>query len=231
VEYRSAEGPPPGSSYHLDAACRRYLAYIRKNCPGLLPDETVKPGVPVEPIPVGAEQATVLVRTAARQAVARQSGRRGDAPLPDAVVWTDGPDALLVLLDSITLTSGDGLVTVGVDVCCDQARAATGAPRVRCEVDLVVGTEQRPTGLLVAATTPRGPAVIVARWSDALVALAWQALLDTAAALSAATGRDVDGSGLIPSRWTASPAGLTIGPPARHPFDRSPATSRAVDPR
>ena len=115
---------------------------------------------------------------------------------------------------------------IAVDVACDELRAARRKPQARVEIDLVVGTDERPAGLLAAATTPRGPAVVVDRWADALVAFAWQALLDTAAALSAAAGADVDGTPLIPTRWSASKKGIAVGPQARHPFDRQPATGR-----
>jgi len=215
------EGPRP----RLEAACREHLAFVRKNCPGLLPGGPVDPGVSIEPIPVDPKQATTLVRTAVVQAAGGgRPGRPGAAE--DAVVWTDGTDSLLVLLDSVKVATGDGLVTVGIDVACDEAASAGGDLRSHVDVDLVVGTAARPTGLLAAATVPRGPAVVVDRWHDALVALAWQALLDAADGLSAAAGRDPDGAGLVPTGWSGSKQGLAIGAQARHPFDRQPATSR-----
>lgn len=212
---------------NLDAACRAHLAFIRKNCPGLLPDGPVEPGGSIEPIPVDPKQATTLVRTAAVLAAGRNPrhpGRPGGEA--NAVVWTHGADSLLVLLDSVTVTTGDGLVTVGLDVACDEVVSVAGDPRSHIDVVLVVGTAERPTGLLAAAPVPRGPAVIVDRWEDALVALAWQALLDAAAGLTAAAGRDADGVGLVPTGWSGSRNGLAIGAQARHPFDRQPATSR-----
>jgi hypothetical protein len=220
---------PAGRTRDLDAECRDHLAFVRKNCPGLLPEGPVEPGTPVDPIPVGIQAATGLVAAAARAAAATAAGhRRTDPPLA-AVVWADGADSLLVLLDTVGVSTADGIVTVAVDVACDQTRAVTGEDRSRVEVDLVVGTPQRPTGLLAAATPPRGPSVVVDRWHDALVALAWQALLDTAATLSATAGADTDGTPLVPTRWTASPDGIAVGPQSRHPFDRRPATSRRTD--
>jgi hypothetical protein len=210
----------------LEAECRKHLEFLRKNCPGLLPPGPVKPGTPVEPLPVETKRGTGLVRAAVREAAAAALGRRPTDPPLDAVVWTDGADSLLVLLDSVRLSTADGVVTVSIDVACDQLRVGRRKPQARVEIDLVVGTETRPAGLLAAATTPRGPAVAVDRWADALVALAWQALLDTAAALSAAAGADVDGTPLVPTRWSASREGIVVGPQARHPFDRRPATSR-----
>jgi hypothetical protein len=214
-----------GRSDDLDAECRRHLEFVRKNCPGMLPRDPVEPGVPVEPVPVDTQRAAGLLRAAIKGAAAAAAGHRPTDPPPDAVVWTDGVDALLVLLDSVRLSTSDGVVTVGIDVACDQARSASGEPRSHVEIDLVVGTAERPAGLLAAAPVPRGLPVVVDRWHDALVALAWQALLDAAAALSASVGADIDGTRLIPTRWTASKDGIAIGPQARHPFDRLPATS------
>lgn len=210
----------------LEAACRRHLEFVRTNCPGLLPREPVPPGTPVEPVPVPPGRATELVRAAVQGAVAVSLGRRPTEPPPPAVTWTDGADSLLVLLDSVHVGTTEGVITVGVDVACDELWSATGEPRGHVDVDLVVGTRDRPTGLLAAAPLPRGPALVVDRWHDALVAFAWQALLDTAATLSAVTGTDTDGTPLVPTRWTASREGIDVGPQGRHPFDRSPATSR-----
>lgn len=214
---RRGESLPPG----LERACREHLDFVRKNCPGLLPTGPVRPGDQVEPIPVDVKRATALVGAAVTRA-ALGDGTDGDA---GAAVWTEGADTLLVLLDSVRVRTTEGLVTVGIDVACDQVRSATGDPRSHVDVDLAVGTTERPTGLLAAAPAPRGPAVVVDRWQDALVALVWQALLDTAAGLATAAGSDTDGAGLIPTRWSASDSGLAVGAQARHPFDRVLATS------
>lgn len=228
-DHDSGLGRRPDSE--LEVACRRHLEFIRKNCPGLLPEGQVRPGTPIGALPVAEKRATELVRAAVKDAVKSQTGARPLDSAPEVVVWTDGADSLLVFLETIRVSTGEGLVTVGVDVAADQLREETQESRARVDIDLVVGTPGRPTGLLAAATMPRGPAVAVDRWQDALVALAWQALLDTAAALSAAAGSDTDGTALIPSRWTASKDGLTIGPQARHPFDRARATSSRVTSR
>ena len=39
---------PDGPSRDLEAECRDHLAFIRKNCPGLLPEGPVEPGTPVK---------------------------------------------------------------------------------------------------------------------------------------------------------------------------------------
>jgi hypothetical protein len=224
VERPESEEPTRSSS-DLEAECRKHLAFVRKNCPGMLPQGPVKPGMPVPPVPVDTRTAAAILRAAVKGAAAAATGQRPADPPPGAVVWTDGADSLLVLLDSVQVSTSDGVITVGLDVACDQALSASGEPRSHVDVDLVVGTRDRPTGLLAAAPVPRGLPVVVDRWHDALVALAWQALLDAAAALSASVGADTDGTRLVPTRLTASKDGITVGPQARHPFDRRPATS------
>jgi hypothetical protein len=212
----------------LDRACQVHLDFLRKNCPHLLPAGPLDAGAVSDPLPIEPKRATTLVTVAVQQAVATSladGDRRRRGLLPAAVVWTHGADSLLVLLDSLQVTTDDGLVTVGVDVACDEVVDPNGNPRSHVEVDLVVGTAARPTGLLVAAPTPRGPDLIVQRWGDALVSLAWQGVLDAAAGVTAAAGHDVDGNALVPTTWTASSAGLQVGPQARHPFDRRPATA------
>lgn len=207
----------------LDRGCREALKYLRENCPDLVPGR-LEPGETSAPLPVDVRRTTRLVAVAAQQAAART----GDDPtfpdeeLPRAVVWTDGADSLLVLLETIKVDTRDGVVTVELDVACDEV--SRGRP-TRMSIDLVIGTDARPTGVLAAAPPPRGDPTIVRRWGDSLVALAWQALLDTAAGIASVAGTDPDGAGLIPTSWTATRAGLEITPQARHSMDRVLSTS------
>lgn len=216
----------------LGRACRAHVGYLREQSLCELPSAPLEPGAVAPPLPVDPERTGALLALAARQAAAARgarvfAGRDHDDDLPRATVWTAGADALLVLLDEISVRTADGVVTVSVEVACDELRSATDEAQARVEIDFVVGTEQRPTGLLAAATPPRGPQLVVDRWHDALVALAWQALLDSAAALTASAGVDTDGAPLLPASWTASADGIAVGPQARHQFDRrAPAAVR-----
>jgi hypothetical protein len=225
---RDPAPPPGGRGDELEKACRAHLDFLRKNCPHLIPRGPLDPGQVADPLPLDVRRAgevlTVAVQQAAATALARESGDgRARRELPTAVVWTQGADSLLVLLDSLRVDTGDGVVTVAVDVSCDELVRLTDERRATVVVELVVGTDKRPAGLLAAATTPRGPKLVVDRWGDALVALAWQGLLDASAGIAAAAGSDADGAPLVPTTWTASPNGLQIGPQARHLIDRVPA--------
>ena len=74
--------------------------------------------------------------------------------------------------------------------------------------------------LVATEDRPRGPAIIVDAWGDALVAFAWDVLLTVATAVADASGNDTDGAGLIPAALTASPDGLRVLTMSRHAFDR-----------
>lgn len=205
----------------LDERCREVIAYLREHCPNVLPDR-LGSGEVASPLPVKAKRAGILVATAVQQAAARAAGFSvsRNVDLPRAMVWTSGTDSLLVFLDSVTVVTTEGLVTVSVDVACDELAGRRGTSKRRIMIDIVIGTQARPTGLLAAAPVPRGDSLIVGRWGDELTALAWRAMLDTAASLTAASGQDVDGTGLIPTSWSASKAGISIAPQARFDADR-----------
>jgi hypothetical protein len=192
---------------------------VRKRCPGLLPPAPLGAGTPLEPLPILPKEAGVLIAIAARQAVLTAAGARlpeDPNQLPTVVLWQDGPAALLVEVSAITVRLDEGLVSVGIPVRCDQL------PRGRevITVDFVLGTPTRPTGLLAAATEPRGSRLIVERWGEALTALAWQALLDAVGGIAGAAGTDDDGAVLVPTALTASANGLAIIAQARHAIDR-----------
>jgi hypothetical protein len=207
--------PLPPLEGRIEDVCRRLLDVVRERAPQLLPPDPLPAGRLGAPVPVVRDQLPQLVAAAAVTAAVGWTERER-AP---AVVWREGADALLVDVGAVTATTSTGWVVVRIPVACDQLPDRRG----EVEVPFAVGSPDRPAGLLAATeTTPRGPAVVVARWRDALVALAWRALLDAVAGLAAQSGRDVDGSPLVPVALVATDAGLAVLPQARHPFDRLP---------
>lgn len=193
---RAAAGPPP-------EYCKRLLAELRKNCPGLIPPDPLGAGQVGPEIPIDPKAAVTLVQAALRPA-------RGDT-----ILLREGENELLVEVAKIDLRFGDGTVIVAIPVRCDQVRRAI------VQVPFAIGSSKRRAGLIAATeSAPRGPLVVIELWGEALIALAWQALLGVAAALAAESGRDVDGAGLIPVALTATEGGLQILTMARHPFDR-----------
>jgi hypothetical protein len=130
-----------------------------------------------------------------------------------ATVWVQGDSELLVDALAVTLTCAPALVTIGVPVTCDQLQMK---PTV-IPVPIAVGTAERPAGL-VMATFDRlaGPDVVTARWSEAIAAFAWEALVHLAQQLSAAVGKDADGRPLVPAGIGAEQGVLLVQPMARH---------------
>ena len=222
-KHREPESP---GAEAVDDYCAALLKELRAKCPGLVPAGPLPPSGTGAVVPVTPDALGPLVVAAAGQAV--PGAQTGGTP-PDAVLWQQGVDALLVRIAAITTTVGDGWVTVTVPVTCDQLQGPAGTPPTQpVTVTFVMGTADRPAGLFAAAPSrPDGPAVVTERWADALTALAWRALLDAVAGVAAAAGRDTDGSPLIPAAVAATAKGLMVQTQARHPFDRVPA-GRAV---
>ena len=149
----------------LDDTCIKLIELVRRRCPGLLPAEPLDPGAVAAPVPLQPKEAAGLMTIAARQAVLMAIGARvpSDArQLPAAVLWQDGPDALLVELAGIDVQIADGLVSVAIPLRCDQLPKG----RDLVVVDLVLGTPDRPTGMLAAASrsSSRGGARRSLRW-------------------------------------------------------------------
>jgi len=128
------------------------------------------------------------------------------------VVWERDGAELWVDVATVTLTCSDGLVTIGVTVGCDQLDKP-----VVMTVPLGVGTAQAPTGL-VLTTVERldGPDLVVARWSDAITAFAWEGLMELARRACAHLGKDKNGLPLIPGAIAATADALLVQPMSRN---------------
>jgi hypothetical protein len=187
----------------VNAACRKLLEELRRRCPGVLPREPLEAGQIGPQIPLDRRSVEELVRLAARDGGG------------DTLLWVDGDSQLLVRASAVEVQVGTGLMLVRIPVACEE----TGA--VVVQVAFAVGTEAAPAGLVATTETrPRGPAVVVDVWGDALTAFAWQAVLRVTTAVAAEGGTDRDGAGLIPVALTASESGIQLLTLARHGFDR-----------
>lgn len=194
----------------INADCEKAVAALRRKCPDAFPPAPLKPGQPGRPIELPTETAAVLYGSA----FAATAGPRV-AEEQRGVVWTQGDDELLVRLADVRVRILDGLVLVGVPVFCEQ----TGDTEI--VVAFAVGAPDAPTGMLIATEdAPRGPAIIVDRWGEALVDAAHRALLHLAQDVAAVAGTDIGGDHLLPAALEASDAGLSVLPQARHAFDR-----------
>ena len=196
----------------LTEECQRLLAIVRRICPDLLPSEPVGAGTVVPTIPINTEQAQQLFVPAAA-AAAGIDPLKGD---PKSLVkWREGDRELLIFPAGVRVQFATGVIAVSIPCSCDQTRPAL------VHVSFVVGDPNQPAGLIAATDArPRGPAVIVDAWGDALVAYAWHIVLEVVAGVAGEAGRDVDGSRLVPIGLAASGEGMFVVPMARHVFDR-----------
>jgi hypothetical protein len=172
------------------------------------------PGEVAEPVTIEAGLVQQLARLAALGA-AGIDGPEGQPTAP-GVVWVDGDRELFVLVTEVQVALAPGVVAVTIPVQCDQ----TGPTQVH--VSFAVGTSKRPLGMVAASEQrPRGPRAVVDVWGDALLAFAWQVVLDVAAGTAAHAGQDTAGAFLLPAALASTRNGLTVLPQARHGFDRA----------
>jgi hypothetical protein len=134
---------------------------------------------------------------------------------PGSVVWTDGEAEVVAHLDETRVEVLDGLVLVGITLESEQ----TG--RAEITVPFAVGTEDDLAGMVaVTERVPRGLAALVERWGDAVIAAAWEALVEVADEVSRQTGLDTEGNPLAAGALVARRGVLAVVPQARFGFQR-----------
>jgi hypothetical protein len=177
----------------------------------LLPGHPVQAGSAAADRTLPATSLTSLIPSAAIVAAGLDPATTA-LPAP-AVLWTSGANRLLVKVAGVAAVLGDGTIVITVPVSCDQ----TGDTAVT--VTFLMGTPDRPAGGLVTTEDhPRGPAIVVENWGEALVAFAWHTLVAATNALSGAAGGDFSGHSLITAAMTVNAAGLSVTPMAKHTF-------------
>ncbi|MCD6015389.1 MAG: hypothetical protein K0R41_17 [Geminicoccaceae bacterium] len=192
-------GGEPGANDH-DERCRTLLEELRRLCPELVPGPPVPPGELAPPASLAAEVLQELVPLAV--------GATGKP----RVVWQAAGSEVLVDLDATRVVMREGLVLVSLVLETEQ----TG--RADVIVPFAVGSAERPAGMVVQTERkPRGPTVLVDRWGEAIIAVAWQALLDIADATARTAGRDATGKALRAGALLAEDDLLQVIPQAEHP--------------
>ncbi len=193
-----------GRTTPLSAECKRLLAQVQRQCPGLLPPD---------PLPAGTVGPAITLKSGELQPLVSAAA---DPLQRGTVVWTQGDNELLVHTAKVSIQITRGFALVNIPVQCEE----TGT--VRIDVNFAVGDDQAPAGMIAATEQrPRGPALITVPWGDALIAFAWQILLNVTAEIADGVGTDNDGVGLIPAAISADNGSLRVLTQARHTFDRA----------
>lgn len=160
------------------------------------PPRRLKPGTLVDPVTIEPKELSRMLRGAATD---------------DQVIWSRAGSEILIVAKKVSVETTEGGVVVTVPIQTEE----TGA--IEIQVPIALGTADRDAGLLASTSArPLGPAIIVDRWGDAIVAFAWQALLTVAIAIAAKTGADSRGDPLVPASLRSSEAGLIVVAIARH---------------
>ena len=178
---------------------------------------------PGRTVPTVVANVDALARLLPAAMVAAAGLDRATTPVPaPPLLWDDGTNQLLVHITDATVRVGAGFIDVVVPVACDQAQGA----QVVCT--FLTATPDRPGGVVWATEDrPRGPAVIVNRWGDALVALCWRAALELVRVVSVAQGTDTFDRPLVASTVVATADGLAVTAMGAHRF-MTPGTSGTV---
>jgi hypothetical protein len=194
----------PASSAPRDVV--REMTRLRKEGIFTPPKDPLPPGEHLDPIRLD----LATLRRLAPAAAGRALGQ-GDGSKVTEVIWSEGGDELSIDPAKIDVKTTTGAVLFSIPVRCDQSGQGVA------DVALAVGSPERGAGMFAAATKrPHGPAAVVERWADALVALAWGTLVELVSSISGVAGRDTSGAELIPGSMVADEVGLLVVPYARH---------------
>lgn len=171
----------------------------------------VRSGTATDDRAVRPDDLKLLIPSAAVIAAGLDPAKTPQPPPP--IFWQDKGNELLVQLAGVRAELGGGFVEITIPVTCDQ----TGDAEVT--VTFITGTPDRPAGGIVTTEDhPRGPAVVVENWAEALIAFAWLTLLTATSAVSGAGGPDLSGRELIAAGLEVNADGLRVTPMARHTF-------------
>lgn len=162
--------------------------------------------LPTKSLTLKADEATRVLREVIRFVADVPAG---SSPI---VVWQHEGSELWVDISTVAVVSSPGVIQVSFKVGCDQLPDATVIT-----VPLGVGTPDAPTGLVMSSLTRiDGPAIVAERWTPALTAFAWEAVLELGARLCAQLGTDQAGHALIPGSIAAGASTLVIQPMSRN---------------
>ncbi len=152
----------------------------------------VPAGTVLQPIEVPAGKLEALVRSSLTEQ-------------HEHLVWAEAGDEVVVDLARTRVAIRTGMVLIAIVLQTDDTEPT------ELVVPLAIGTPQDIAGLLaVTPRAPEGPAGLVLRWGDAVIAAAWGAMVEVITELAGAAGSDERGAPLQPAALVAQDEVLGI---------------------
>lgn len=176
--------------------------------------DSIPDALPIKPLEIGKQGPRLPVTSSALSRLLQLAAVTDSDDLEN-VIWDDGINQLLVRPAKIKAVVTTGQVRIDIPVAADGFKATT------MQVPFGIGSEERQAGLVASTLSrPAGNPVIARIWGDALVALAYSALMSAANSITGAAGRDIKNDRLIPRAFVAKRGQLTIESQARFRFKR-----------
>jgi len=131
-----------------------------------------------------------------------------------AVIWQLADSEVLFYPRETQIKITAGLVLVGLSLESDESGQSV------VTVPFAVGSDDNLAGMLaVTEEQPRGPDMLVELWGEAIIATAWNALLEIVQDIASEAGRDENGDLLRAGALVARQDKLIVIPQAMHEFE------------
>ncbi len=165
-------------------------------------ESNVPAGYVLDPV---TESDTPEVEARARRLMATAAGG-------PAVIWQDGDSEVVLYCGETKLRALHGLLLFGIVL----EAVETEGPKILTVAFSVAPLPTKLSGMVVASEQrPRGTPVLVDRWGEATLAIAYRTFMDVAAEIAGACGSDQLARPLVAGAVFAQPNRLGVIPQAR----------------
>lgn len=189
-------------SQPVSSACRKMLEAMQEKCPDLLPDIPLKEGQISAPIEVEAKLFLKLTKTAIKPNTKK------------AIIWRENGSEVRFWPDKTVVDIQEGLILIGIVLEAQETGEQT------LTVPFATGTEKRFAGTVMTTDQkPRGNERLINIWGDAVIAAAYEAVLQVVSGIAAETGIDTKGQNLRVGAIIAKQGILSVIPQAYFDFE------------
>ncbi len=196
--------------------CRRLISRLKKQCPEHFPESPLNEGEISAPIHIDKQSLTRLFRLALQPAKQLSSTNKNPKPNNDPVIWQLDEAQVFFYPDKTKVEIADGLILVGIVLESVQTGQAT------LTVAFATGRNGQLSGTVMTTEEhPRGPELLVNIWGDAVIAAAYDAVLQVTNGIAAEVGNDLQGQVLRAGAIVTTKKGLGVIPQAYHSFENT----------